>query len=343
MASTLDITVLVGNGFDLSAGLETSTKKFISSFAREHRNNDGPIGRLARQIETDGPEEWGNFEKKLGEYTAEIESSEEDPVNAALDCKDAIDDALFHFIASEDNRITDDFIEANSAEVIGSVANWYAALQPGEQAAIDGLYSSPYLLNTRFVTFNYTSLLPRLCEKYGTGRHPTPDSAIQTTELQLVGLVQAHGSLGRNPICGVNDATQISSKALAANEDVVLTFIKGKVQDMLASIDVPQAMDAINVADIIIIYGLSLGETDSRWWKAIVTLLKTSTRHRVIIASTEAARARRTVVAFRRFSKELKGKLLQRGGASDEEIRTLSSQIYFIPSEDILQFKETIF
>ena len=110
MSYSLNITVLVGNGFDLSAGLETSTTRFMSTFAKARSDDDGPVGRLARRVIEDKPDKWADFEKKLGEYTSELESSEEDCVSAALDCKEAIDDALFKFIASEDERITQEFI-----------------------------------------------------------------------------------------------------------------------------------------------------------------------------------------------------------------------------------------
>lgn len=230
MPISLNVTVLVGNGFDLSAGLETSTTRFMSAFAEAHSNENGPVGRLARRVIEDRPENWADFEKKLGEYTGEIESSEEDCVNAALDCKEAIDEALFEFIALEDERITQEFIKANSTEVFESLAGWFDSLQPREQAALTRDYSLPYHLDVRFVTFNYTSLLPRLYKEYGEDKHPISNGAGHITELRLTGLSQAHSSLDRDLVCGVNDASQIASKTLAADTNVVTTFVKGEIQ-----------------------------------------------------------------------------------------------------------------
>lgn len=57
------MTVLVGNGFDLSAGLKTSTTRFMDFFSKNHASDEGPVGRLAGCIEKEGAREWADFEK----------------------------------------------------------------------------------------------------------------------------------------------------------------------------------------------------------------------------------------------------------------------------------------
>lgn len=274
MAINLSVAVMVGNGFDLSAGLKTSTTRFIDFFSKNHASDDGPVGRLARCIEKEGAREWADFEKKIGEYTSNLEADEEDAVEAALDCKEAIDVDLAAFIASEDKRATDEFIEANSESVMVSLAYWYPALQPLERQRIFEHYSADFALNVSIVTFNYTTLLPRLFNAFGTNGHATPDDSRGVSSIRLIHLVQAHGALGREPICGVNDVSQIGSDALSKNEDIASTFVKGEIQKLFGSVDDRRAEDIILGANILIIFGLSLGETDIRWWEAVVKLLK---------------------------------------------------------------------
>lgn len=43
MAINLSVAVMVGNGFDLSAGLKTSTTRFIDFFSKNHASDDGPV------------------------------------------------------------------------------------------------------------------------------------------------------------------------------------------------------------------------------------------------------------------------------------------------------------
>lgn len=286
--------------------------------------------------------EWADFEKKLGEYTSNLEFFEGNAVEAALDCKEAIDVDLAAFIASEDKKASDEFIEANSESVMSSLAYWYSALQPLERQQILGHYSTDFGLNVSIVTFNYTTLLPRLFNAFGVNGHAVPEDSLGVSSVQLIRLVQAHGALGREPICGVNDVSQIGSDALSKNEDIVSTFVKGEIQKLFGSVDDRRAEDYILGSNILIIFGLSLGETDIRWWETVVKLLKKGDTHFVLIASTETESARRSPASFRRFSKELKEKLLTRGGANDDEKRLLSERIFIIPAGSIFRFKSLI-
>ena len=59
--STLSITIMVGNGFDLSSGLKTSTTRFMDYFSSNHALDNGPVGDLARQISYEGPQNWADF------------------------------------------------------------------------------------------------------------------------------------------------------------------------------------------------------------------------------------------------------------------------------------------
>lgn len=342
MASNLSVTVMVGNGFDLSAGLKTSTTRFMDFFSKNHASDEGPVGRLAGCIEKEGAQEWSDFEKKLGEYTSNLEADEEDAVGAALDCKEAIDVDLASFIASEDKRATDEFIEANSESVIASLAYWYSALQPLERQRILGFYSTDFVLSVSIVTFNYTALLPRLFSAVEANGCAVPEDGLGVSTIWPIRLVQAHGALGRESICGVNDVSQIGSDALSKNEDIASTFVKGEIQKLFGSIDDRKAEDFILGSNILIIFGLSLGETDIRWWETVVKLLRSGENRFVLIASTEAVSARRSPATFRRFSKELKEKLLSRGGANDDEKRSLSERIFIIPAGSIFRFKSHI-
>lgn len=311
-------------------------------FSKNHASDEGAVGRLAGRIVKEGAREWADFEKKLGEYTSNLEFFEGNAVEAALDCKEAIDVDLAAFIASEDKKVSDEFIEANSESVMASLAYWYSELQPLERQQILGHYSTDLGLNVSIVTFNYTTLLPRLFNAFGTSEHSTPEDSWGVSFIRLIHLVQAHGALGREPICGVNDVSQIGSDALSKNEDIVSTFVKGEIQKLFGSVDDRRAEDIILGSNILIIFGLSLGETDMRWWETVVKLLKDGDYRFVLIASTETISARRSPASFRRFSKALKDKLLTRGGANDDEKRLLSERIFIIPAGSIFRFKSLI-
>ena len=342
VSTTLNLTVFIGNGFDLSAGMKTDTAEFMDFFANKHESDEGPVGRLAKKILEDGPQNWADFEKKLGEYAQVIEKTEKDPASAALDCKGAVDEALIDFIDKADSEVTDEFVKANAKSVIGSLACWFGALQPREQGTIERHYSSPYSLVVDFVTFNYTSLLPRLYAEFGSEGQTIPDDAKFVYAFKTRQLVQIHSSLSRDPVCGVNDTSQIASNDLASNSDIANTYVKSEIQKLLGSKDDSDAASLLARADVLIIFGLSLGESDAQWWAAVVEQLKRNASLFVVIASLDVPTSRRIPTAYLRLSKKIKGRLLRFGGVSDKEADTLSKRILIIPSEKILRFKETL-
>ena len=339
MSSSLSVGVLIGNGFDLAAGLKTGTKDFISQFAKEHGQDDGPVGRLARQIEAEGIDIWADFERMLGVYARSISQLEPDPVRAALDCKEAIDIDLMNFIKQADAEVTDDFIERNAKKVIDSLAFWRSAMRPIEKQMVAQFYSTPYTLGIRFITFNYTTLLPRLCAAYGTGSHYAPADASDISSLCVERVVQAHGSLDREPICGVNDVSQICSEELASDHEISLAYVKGEIQKVFGSDDDGRAFNLIDSSDILIVFGLSLGESDVRWWSVIVRFLKESQSRFVILCSTDVSKVPPSVVSYRRFSRELKERLLKWG---EGESGDLEKRVFIIPSDRILQFESKL-
>ena len=85
MSERVKVCVIVGNGFDMAAGLGTSTEAFVARFAEQHAGEDSPAGRLAAQIAQDGPKTWADFERKLGEYAAVVESTADDAVGEYVD------------------------------------------------------------------------------------------------------------------------------------------------------------------------------------------------------------------------------------------------------------------
>ena len=98
MSERVKVCVIVGNGFDMAAGLGTSTEAFVARFAEQHAGEDSPAGRLAAQIAQDGPKTWADFERKLGEYAAVVESTADDAVGEYVAAKSAMEMGLVEFI-----------------------------------------------------------------------------------------------------------------------------------------------------------------------------------------------------------------------------------------------------
>ena len=64
----LNITFLIGNGFDIGMGMKSRFKDFFPIYELLSKNKEPEIKQLSDEI--DGNHEtWADFEAKLGEYT----------------------------------------------------------------------------------------------------------------------------------------------------------------------------------------------------------------------------------------------------------------------------------
>ena len=68
----MNITFMIGNGFDLGLGMKSSFKDFFAEYHKNSANKDESIKQLSEHISAD-EDTWSYFEKQLGEYTVEFD------------------------------------------------------------------------------------------------------------------------------------------------------------------------------------------------------------------------------------------------------------------------------
>lgn len=85
----MDITILIGNGFDVSLGIKSSYKSFYEWYCPQ-KSNKKHINEFRKNIDADisseTPDEekmWSDFEVGIGQYT---EKFTKETVNDFLDC-----------------------------------------------------------------------------------------------------------------------------------------------------------------------------------------------------------------------------------------------------------------
>lgn len=100
--------------------------------------------------------------------------------------------------------------------------------------------------------------------------------------------------------------------------------------------------DLISSADVVLIYGCSMGPTDRRWWKTVVDWMKGSASRFVVIASYGLEKHQRTARSFRDFTLGLREKLLESAGCADDgDKEDLFGCVLIIPSSRIFKLEET--
>lgn len=130
MSSTIRACVIVGNGFDLAAGLDASSTSFTQSFELTHREENAPAGCLAARMAEQGLDEWSNFEAAHGKYAGTLGAtlSGEDLEREYLEAKETVEDYLIAFVPKQEQSIDEDYIDACSSACVSSPCDWFVAL-----------------------------------------------------------------------------------------------------------------------------------------------------------------------------------------------------------------------
>ncbi len=122
------------------------------------------------------------------------------------------------------------------------------------------------------VNFNYTNTIESILGiKQDSNEHTSlgiKEEHRGKTHI-LDSLYHVHGSVYENMILGVNDKSQINNSHFKENIDITNQFIKSECNLVQRHAVESKCEQIIHQADIICIFGSSLGATDRIWWDQI--------------------------------------------------------------------------
>lgn len=199
-------------------------------------------------------ETWADLEIGMGVYASQCSDKD-----VFLKCLSDIKTNLKVYLEKESEKI--DLYKISS---LSGFHNPGQFLDPEPRGRYDlwRSKSSPGVV-INVMTLNYTSTLERLLGYKG----------IKMTEpkgVQLNSIHHIHGTLDDNMmVMGVNDSGQIANADFNTDLDVVEEFIKPEFNDACMNNKNVIGETLIQGADVIAIYGSSLGLSDDRWWKLI--------------------------------------------------------------------------
>ena len=332
------ITFLVGNGFDIQAGLNSSYRDFGKWYCQEE-SNDPQIKKLKEtikdSIETNN-ENWADFEEALGKYT---ENFSLDNIQDFFNCYDDIRTKLLEYLSAETRRYAQEISEENINLFISGLANYYTELRPREKRDIEQVYP-PEIddnIEIRFISYNYTDIMDRYVNSVSKREIKTWLARGNTRRMYISTILHAHGTMNEYPIFGVNDESQIKNKELLADPHFRSIMIKSA---SISTIDVFWYEDAermINNSDIICIYGMSLGITDSRWFELIMKWLQSNPQRRLIVFwHTKHPSDMLSIDLWSRNKAAVRKILTDYSDFSNEVIEQINRRIYIIENTQVL-------
>lgn len=324
---SMNVTFMIGNGFDLNLGLATKYKDFLKIYSKIQIWDSSIIQKFKKEIIKPNLELWANAEIAFGEQTTFIPN--EFTVDDYCKCHSNFCEALANYLIGEQKRLV---LNKENASIIAekfsnAVNNLTVGFRAVQSSAIDSLISSYGSLIFHFIDFNYTDILDRICmqtnKSFGWGLHGEYKNAMGQFS-------HVHGTVEQSMVLGVHDETQISNlEAFNSYDEYYLAqLIKSRTDAMNEENTYKQALKILNSSDIIYIYGMSIGETDKLWWESICRLLNKKSTLRVIIHSFEAPKDELLRGAIKRFEDAQKNKLFDFGNVDKEQRASIQSRVH---------------
>lgn len=336
----MKILYLIGNGFDINVGLNTSYQDFLKFYLEQPAPKELDevgvrfINRLKEEMQSD-IQLWSDLELQYGKHMARLGhmGSAVHPINDEFDIiNDDIRDNLSKYIATQEKRLF--FTEDAKKRFLADLADPEAFFRDYEKNEVDNRrknfwYSTGKVID--IITFNYTRTIETLLGK-------TP---AQSSGFEVNAPIHVHGYYDSRMIMGVNDASQIDNEELRNNTYITDALVKSKNNHAYGISHTNKCNQLIKNAQLICIYGLSFGETDKMWWQKICKELKGRTDLLVLVHwyVKDLPDYSNSGHKLQYLMNQTADKLLSLGGIAENERSNLLNRIYVTINSPKFNFK----
>lgn len=252
----MNILYLIGNGFDKAQGLNTSYPEFYSWLQKQKPLNAFEE-RIHKEIEGNYAT-WADLEKALGLYSKGF--TEPDDFRNVIRY---FNTRLKEYLQIEEKKAHS--LTYNPSKLIRDLSNPQMYLEGQGQeiyqkSILDGLDTD---IEIHVVTFNYTSTFElALGDRRNFGVHSNRNVFFQD-------VLHIHGVLDDMILVGVDNESQISNVSFRSNEDIRDEFIKPEINEGCQNTNNATFASLIREANVIVLFGVSVGNTDKTWWNLI--------------------------------------------------------------------------
>ena len=324
----MNVTFLIGNGFDINLGLKTKYIDFYDLYIKSNKELDenNSIKKFCRIIEKEKPyETWADFEAAFAKNAFGTEN----------DISDILADFTVKFsdYLKNQTQLCNYGHKVRIEQFVHFLLKGYTHLENRDKKIIERSYKKHEGESTsfNFVNFNYTDTLERLVnilkEKY-IGIRP---------------IINIHGKLNENIIIGIDSIDQFEDEDLKNNESVERYCVKYVINDLMGNSDIEEAfIETIELSSIIYAYGISFGKSDQRRWNVITEWMKKDDSHKLVIYKYDVDYKKYDVAySLKRLDRidEYKDEYLKILGFEKDEFGKYHDQIFIIDSTDVLKFK----
>ena len=339
----MNITYILGNGFDIQLGLKSRYCDFLEEYIKPKDGDSENVKAFREYLkERANYERWSDAEKAMGE---DLGRFSDETVGVYRDQLINFEDELADYLDKQESacnwdrseEIRDRFVEFIRMSIVKVAKDIY------EQPDVSNR-------NFNFISLNYTALIDKVfhCCLLNGGFVIYQDIRRDSTNQDVLGKIyHVHGDLVDGIIMGVNDESQLTiSPELTIDDEIRWQFQKDELSKRSSKERTEAAKELIEYSDVIVLYGVSYGETDARWWNEITKWLKHDEDHRVLAFIYDEDTKLNSRNLYRKTSYENKKKeeILKKFGVLRESVHfdILKEQLYIADATKDLNLRELI-
>lgn len=263
-----NVTFLIGNGFDVGLGLDTTYRNFLDWYLKQECPNNDVIIKFRDYIKKDIIN-WSDAELAFGRlpFSDFCDDFEKD----FLICLKDFQSQLHVYLCEQEARldtscITDEIYQQFRKSLIG-VLHYAVYKDPTISSSLFGI--SKDTINVNVINFNYTSAFDLFFKGHQLEETQVDEGSYQ--KFLFKECIHVHGNL-KSPdklLFGVNDESQISDSILKFMSSTDGYLIKFPMAEEHGGSDYFEAIELLQRSDLVVLFGLSYGVTDIEWWELI--------------------------------------------------------------------------
>ena len=339
----MNITFMIGNGFDLNIGLKTRYKDFILDYLKVDTKDD-MLKKFKQDIDRNA-DLWSSAELAFGQYTNEF-SHEKNEVEAFTNCHENFCVNLAEYLKKQEKRINYGVLKDNLAtDFIQCMKNIMGGFRTEQRdtirRSVDAVGGG---FQYNFISFNYTRTLDK-CVEYAKaevevlGRRTYNGHIYANT---IGELIHVHGYTDRDMVLGVNDETQIVNMKLFENEypEYLAQIIKKETNQMNGEYVDRRVYELLEKSNLIYIYVMSIGETDAIWWKRICDLLSQKQNLRIILHCFDAPQESLFRTKHIAYERKMRERLIRFSEFDEEKNNEISQRIHIATNNIFNEIKD---
>lgn len=332
----MNITFLVGNGFDLHFDLKTSYTDFYNYYCNLASAKDDMIVKSIKS----NYENWSDLEMGLAQFVNNLSAKQ---VDCFIESKIRLEDALVSYLKAQENRLV--FIDKSRvADAFRKcIKDFYKELNSEWKEEYETfLKKTNSAIHYEFVTFNYTEVLDKLIDLCKNKYSPFLSHVSMQTNYSdyISGPLHIHGTLSEDLILGIDSLEQLSNVELRNNEQLLNCFVKTRMNKELGERRTEQLEKIIKNSRYIFLYGLSCGDSDQTWWKCLIEWLKSSPENRLIICAFDKKYTGGSAAKKLRFVNARKDYFAVQGMCDKNLYSEIKNRIQIVINSKIFQIEE---